>query len=1243
MTNKTPRPKRALIKRIIIAMILLISAGMMIGAVALFFLPNLVSSEWTRQMMQAKASMTLHRMVQIKQIDWTWRGGIIIKGFSIGDDPVFSQDPLLSFDELAIDADIPVMISDLFQKKLPATLLLDGLTARIIRNRDGTTNVESLLAQFVEPKKKEDTPKPEPSKGPLILPVDIIGKIQLSRINIFIKDHSQEKSLSVKNASIDLDLQSLPSENIRLKVSAGIAADGHDIPPFELSFRAADLFDAKTLQPEKANAALDLNLPGASVSLTADLPKAAVQGDGQIDLEKILNLARPFLPRNLADMQAGGQIVFAVTAAGDPEKQKAAFDTLLEIRDLSASGGPLLDNHLQGIGIKLTHKGRADIPNEFIEIETGEIKLLAQSAIKWQGQVKGFAQPVVEFKLKEANLHLGEWIDTFRSYIPDNLTLASDTTAASAPGLQVRNLDIAGALPQGPVAVSLKHLALIVPELTWQDADTAKINGLTLKIDNVNTRITNLFPEHMSVQAGLQLDAVSLSGPQPLTVKNINMPALRIRIDDLKKNELAPFGVTGQISVDESLAIALADIPGRVVIRNMGQSFSGVCRIPLDMTAGIVIKDFKVSASDVDADMADLMQAKGRIHIPFNLGLKTGDLQIHGLTPPDASIKGFEMALHAPRLLDLSVTADADHMGRKGLQTSGDVRFDLAGIPDALMNHIQKGATVGGKIKAAWQITGRMPSDEEISRFTAYENPDLKKDLAFIDHLDVSLTPDGLEAVWPLNPKTGERIVIGDINASAPVRYRFNRKTGKGTLSGKLRCQKIREAPVLGKFKKPLDLALQFTLNHDELKSVRFTQKMTLMPINIQEKLEITLIGSDRLLGKTMQPTPDLILKYLGADAKASVSLFEKSDLSMFFKNQEIRGKIIAGLNVNIRPDQAMGGTIWLKTPESRIRQAGTIDLKGVYADIALKKEYRTSPKKKEDSQKESLKDAPLSWQVMKPVETGNRPAKTGGYNTGASFGLLDASEFQPSVSVASARIETGPMPMEIKHAAADLTLENGLPRLNQFRLDVLGGTITGALRFSRQEIGQETGQKKQMAVNFNLLFSGINAATLFPDAATAASGPENEISGQLALTCPLMTDLQPLLQALVLELDLTHIGATALERFLYALDPSESNETIVSQRKNLRSGTPKWIRIRVQSGHLSLEGEVSVKGVNIRIPSLKRLNIANLTALKPYEAHLRALKPVFNILNILGADMLRVGKDGKIVFKNRTGSTFVP
>jgi len=65
------------------------------------------------------------------------------------------------------------------------------------------------------------------------------------------------------------------------------------------------------------------------------------------------------------------------------------------------------------------------------------------------------------------------------------------------------------------------------------------------------------------------------------------------------------------------------------------------------------------------------------------------------------------------------------------------------------------------------------------------------------------------------------------------------------------------------------------------------------------------------------------------------------------------------------------------------------------------------------------------------------------------------------------------------------------------------------------------------------------------------------------------------------------------------------------------------------------LKGEVYVKGIVIKIPELKRLNILAISVFKKYENQLKNLSKLTKLLEIISSNTIKIEDNGKLNFKN--------
>jgi hypothetical protein len=227
--------------------------------------------------------------------------------------------------------------------------------------------------------------------------------------------------------------------------------------------------------------------------------------------------------------------------------------------------------------------------------------------------------------------------------------------------------------------------------------------------------------------------------------------------------------------------------------------------------------------------------------------------------------------------------------------------------------------------------------------------------------------------------------------------------------------------------------------------------------------------------------------------------------------------------------------------------------------------------------------------------------------------------------------LENGPFPILLKNARMQMRFSQSLPSIDYFQMDIMGGTLLGDLRTLEHH--------GRYRLQMNGAFSGLDAGRLFQRGNAGSRrnqkiiNEDTRISGRMSLQVPIAASARTVMDNLDVVFRLSHIGARTLERLLYAMDPHENNERIVQQRGLLKKGTPRWIEVVIKHGNLSLTGEVVVGRTNIRLPAIKRLNIASLPIQKQIQNLAGRLVPLLKGLKILSADTLFVGRGGAIEF----------
>ncbi len=220
--------------------------------------------------------------------------------------------------------------------------------------------------------------------------------------------------------------------------------------------------------------------------------------------------------------------------------------------------------------------------------------------------------------------------------------------------------------------------------------------------------------------------------------------------------------------------------------------------------------------------------------------------------------------------------------------------------------------------------------------------------------------------------------------------------------------------------------------------------------------------------------------------------------------------------------------------------------------------------------------------------------------------------------------MRTGPPPVHAGPSRIVMDVVNGVPGIQYFEFSLLGGTINGGINLLKN--------KDHFRIRSSLNFSGINTAAFFPEIYSGRNDPRAEIRGMIHADIPVSHEMPVFLENLALSVEFTKIGSRAVERFLFALDPHESNEAVMAQRRILKNGSPRWIRLEIRDGFLSIRGEAVVRNITVPLPAIQRLNIARLPGIEQFESALAPLEILALLLERLSAEALTISPDGRTI-----------
>jgi len=1222
--NPTPPSKSRRIAKWLLWSFGAILLALILLLVALILIPRFVSTQWSKEQLEGQASQAIHRPVRIGGLLWTWDRGILLNGLEIADDPLFSRKPIVAIDRILIDVDIP----QLAHGKLTFNLDVEGLHGHLIRDKNGQTNLGLLLSSITPQKEPSPIPAPEdPRPTPsFALPFDLNGRISMDKISIDIEDRTREHLLFIHDASFLLNITSLKEKPIQLQIHMEQEMNGKALPPLRLGARIEGLIDSgRGLNLKGASVDMDGSFPGFQVQAAGSLGDMGLKGQLKLDLAPLLLAIRPFLPPSLPD--ASGKLEMEIAASLDSENA-IDFDVLLTGMDLTASGGPLRENRGDPVNLKLLHQGSLNIQSGIFHIRKGEIGILEKSRLSWRGTIKDLNEPQrqTDLLIGPVLLDLDELLSLAEGFLPGGITLdAENKKAGPRPGLRLRKMRIGGPVPSGPTRVELQGFDLTIPYIkTAASGGSIIARDMALGIEKGEMLLRSFFPAETSLTANLGLGDLRLSGKDEFEIKQLSVPKLHFAATDVALNEKALFGITASIELDESLVLESLNTPSKTTLSQLHHSMSAQFVMPPSPTLTARVKKITFSTPS--------LSLKPPSHNTISTGVEmegeVEGLNIEKLKPFQFDLQRLRARLTAGDFLQADIKALAHHSGLKRLDTSGQIALDLEKLTTLLPKPIKPKGIFKGKVEVGWNFKGRRPDSREIDRLTKKDIPlpERVRDMDFIEDLELITKVKDLGVSLTLKP--GSPFKAAQINSTLPLKLHFENGLNRTSLEGEILFGRIDELPLPLKLLKPLQTTLAFSGTAENLRDLQFSETLQIKPLGIKQSLDISLNRIDRLLGRGVKPGLPLLLENLEGSLVAAVQADLGPDLGQYTRGISLEGPLKAGLEMRLDGEKQLSVRPSLESDGLNISMENRSKIMGLHANISLEKQFKIRASVEGGAPTKAAM-SPLSVEVLqprKPAPSRSPEAIRDRMARRLMEDLRGRIANRPSLSFDSAHIKIGTFWLDISNYEMKFRLARSLPSIDYFQFDVMGGTSVGAVSISRD--------RDLFILDMDCTFSGLDADrlspfSLLPGTAKGSSQTnenlpgDTELSGELSLQLPISEDPDQALNNLSATLRLTHIGSRTLERFLYAIDPYESNETISRQRNILRQGIPRWIDLEIRHGNLSLTGEVAVKGMSVQLPPIERFNVTALPLRRRLKKNLSSLGPAVDALKTLSADVI--------------------
>ena len=784
--------------------------------------------------------------------------------------------------------------------------------------------------------------------------------------------------------------------------------------------------------------------------------------------------------------------------------------------------------------------------------------------------------------------------------------------------VSLRDARLSGTVGGGPGPVSLGALTVQVPSFQMKRGRSRVAGeGVGFTLSDAVAVLRGGWAESAGFRCGLKIRSLDLSGDRRASLRDLRIPNVSLSASDLDRSAAAAFGLTGKFSIRQTLSVGAVDLPGFARASGLDEALA------LDGHMGPTAS-FQLGASRFSAASLEVGR-KGWGPFPLKSGVALevvgNEIRFASRAAKDLDVDGLHAHLDLGGFARSDARLTAKRLGAERLSTAGELEIDLTRLPPGLLDLAVPDLQAQGAAALRWDFDGRLPRSGE----TPSDANGLAGGLPFLEGLEAILTVrDGLVRL-PL--AGGQAVKVAGLRTARPLHLRIGKSGASASLGGEVSAEVLEELPHLGRFEMPPRAALTLSLSQSELRSVRVSQQLTVEPLALRESFEADLTGVDRLLRAGEGAPWARVLRILGGTARASLEAGDGASGLSAGKGVSWSGPLAAAAEVRLAPSRDVSLRLSVDSAGTDVRLGALAAVRGLRAKLSLAKSYRLDASQERDGR--PSKSTPLSQAVLDPAGSARllaNPPVAPTYR-GLLADLRPQFRGRPSVSFDAAKVSAGGMNLDLSNGSVDLRLDHGLPSLEQFRLDLLGGTILGSADIARGE--------GAFPLRARIAFSGLDGTRLAPDLVAGVAGEEAELGGQVWVAAPLGADAARLLQDLDLTVEFTHIGASALDRFLFALDPNEANEALVKQRALLRAGSPRWVKLAVRRGNLSLTGELDVKGVRIGLPPIEQLNVAELPGREKLEKSLLRLRPLLEALRVASADTLEVGSSGQLRFSS--------
>jgi len=738
-------------------------------------------------------------------------------------------------------------------------------------------------------------------------------------------------------------------------------------------------------------------------------------------------------------------------------------------------------------------------------------------------------------------------------------------------------------------------------------------DNIDLVFDKVECPLVAKLPTKLVADLLWSIRSATLSGPKAISLQG-GHGTIGVVVDDLDLKSRSPRKVTASAVVTQNSDLDRASVGTEFIVKNIHKQVRLLVRADENGDIEAALPECLVTAASLKGSQS----GKQFGPIPLSVSLVATALRLPAVKGAKPTLQRAAVQILVGNFMHLSATAALSGGAPRQVVTSGTVRLDLQRGLLFAAPFVPSGMKGDGGVTAEWDLAAPLPE----KAFLADKNPlrSAKEGMALLDKFDIGVKLDTVSATFPSAKGT---IEISGLRTEPDLHFSSLKKGDSVLFGGGLLFSGVSGlSGAAGKLSSQ-HASLQFNGKITDWSAMQLHEKLRVDPLELSQEAELNVNRIDSLLDEKEPFSRATLIKRLDATLFATADAALSREFKQLLPGLNLAGNFSGSARLDLTAGRELGLRSTIKTSDFGVQLENGTKVEGMRSDIIFNRVYSLA------SESQSERWTPLSSALVRPaaaISSNQGSAEIVGRIHEDLRGDLNGAR---SFSIKKVTTKASGVPLILTALEGDLLFTKEKMGLSFLQTDLLGGTL---LAHSVFDLKPEV-----PVISAAGSFSNLDITQLLPKDVKKRRVNENaEITGEMSLTAPLTAEQRELFEQLRLTMNIRKIGADTIEQALFSLDPYERNEQVVAQRKTLRLGTLKGLRVTAVDGALSMEGEAVVKGLAIDLPKVERLRISELPLRQELVKNRKSIEALRGLLGLMRSDTLVVGPKGELSLKRR-------